>query len=574
MKRNPRFKLSFKLIQLALIMSAGMCTLFTEVEASPSPEAAPQLIIVISVDQFSAALFNQHRSTYTQGLRRLIDQGVVFPEAYQSHAATETCPGHSTLLTGRHPSATGIVANNWIDRATESTLYCVTDPSHPVPGRPNSPRGPSNLKVSTFGEWLKQANPQSRVFGVSGKDRAAITMTGHHPDGVYWWDDERGFTTSVPVGTEEQTRLQPVAGFNKTLFERWDKQSPSWVVADQRCLVNSGSHRYGSLSIDHRIPPPGAGAVSGQAFTLNGAPAAQKWLRASPVLDQTTLDLAVELIHQFHLGQQSAPDLLTISLSATDYIGHRYGSQGPEMCDQIAHLDQSLGQFMDEVTRLHVPAVMVLTADHGSVDAAERVSERAFPATRIDVATVMADLNASLRKNLRVNFDPMIGDGQQLYLSSKVQPEALRQKAIHLAVERLRQMPEVVDVFTATQLAQTHVPARTLVDELTLAERFAESFDVARSGDISVAFQAGASFGDPKSVGDAIAGHGSPWNYDRRVPLVFWRPGSVGFEQPLPVETVDIAPTLANLIGLKTPALDGRCLDLNSGPASTCSTTH
>jgi predicted AlkP superfamily pyrophosphatase or phosphodiesterase len=559
----------------ALIISTAAVGLFGSGNASPASTAAtPQLIVVISVDQFSAALFNQHRSRYTHGLQQLLDQGVVFPEAYQSHAATETCPGHSTMLSGRHPSATGIVANNWVDRATESVMYCVTDPSHPVPGRPNGPRGPSNLRVSTLGEWLKQANPQSRVFGVSGKDRAAITMTGHNPDGVYWWDDERGFTTSVPAGSDEQARLKPVAAFNTALFGRWSQQSPSWDIADPRCLIDTGLHRYGSLSIDHRVPPTGGAMASGQPFTLNGSPSMQKWLRASPVLDQTTLDLATDLIHQFHLGQSSAPDLLTISLSATDYIGHRYGSQGPEMCDQIAHLDQSVGRFMDQISQLKVPAVLVLTADHGSVDAAERVTERAFPASRIEPTTVMASLNLDLRKKLHLDFDPVIGDGQQLYLSSKIRPDALRQRAIHMAAEHLRQMPEVVDAFTSTQLAQVRIPQNKRADELTLAERFAESFDVTRSGDISVAFQPGASFGDPTSVGDAIAGHGSPWNYDRRVPLVFWRPGQAGFEQPLPVETVDIAPTLAALIGIKTPIVDGRCLDLDGGAASTCSVTH
>jgi len=558
-----------------LILSTATLALFGSANVSLASKAVtPQLIVVISVDQFSAALFNQYRSRYTQGLHQLIDQGVVYPEAYQSHAATETCPGHSTLLTGRHPSATGIVANNWVDRATESAMYCVTDPAHPVPRRPNSPRGPSNLKVSTFGEWLKQANPQSRVFGISGKDRAAITMTGHNPDGVFWWDDERGFTTSVPAGSDEQTRLKPVAAFNKDLFERWDQHSPAWDVADPRCLANVGLHRYGSLSIDHRVPPPGGAELNGQAFTLNGSPGIQKWLRASPILDQTTLDLATDLIHQFHLGQGSAPDLLAISLSATDYVGHRYGSQGPEMCDQIAHLDQALGHFMDEITRLKVPAVVVLTADHGSVDAAERVSERAFPAIRIEPTTVMAALNLDLRKKLHLDFDPMIGDGQQLYLSSKIHSDTLRQRALQMAVEQLRQMPEVVDVFTSTQLVQIQIPKNKPADELTLAERFAESFDVARSGDIGVAYQAGGSFGDPKSVGDAIAGHGSPWNYDRRVPLVFWRPGHAGFEQPLPVETVDIAPTLAALVGIKTPVVDGRCLDLEGGTGSTCSAAH
>ena len=147
---------------------------------------APRLIVAISVDQFSAALFDQYRGRFTGGLKKM-QGGVVFPNGFQSHAATETCPGHSTLLTGRHPAATGIVANTWYDRAAATQVYCLADPAGPVPNRPDAPRGPANLKVPTLGEWLKAANPASRTFAVSGKDRGAITMAGHGADGTFWW---------------------------------------------------------------------------------------------------------------------------------------------------------------------------------------------------------------------------------------------------------------------------------------------------------------------------------------------------------------------------------------------------
>ena len=194
--------------------------------AATTAPPPPKLIVAISVDQFSAALFDQYRGRFTGGLKTL-QAGVVFPNGYQSHAATETCPGHSTILTGRHPAATGIVANVWADRATGTSVYCMVDPAGPVPNRPDAPRGPANLRVPTLGEWLKAANPASRTFAVSGKDRGAITMAGHGADGTFWWDDTLGgFTTYVPAGTTADARLAPVAAYNAALFAAWHRKAP------------------------------------------------------------------------------------------------------------------------------------------------------------------------------------------------------------------------------------------------------------------------------------------------------------------------------------------------------------
>lgn len=561
-------------LRLAALLALMLAALPRSAAAAPAeaPRAPvmPRLIIAVSVDQFSAGLFQQYRSGWTGGLRRLADQGVVFASGYQSHAATETCPGHSTLLTGRHPSATGIVANNWLDRASGRPVYCVEDPAHPVPGRPDQPRGPANLKVSTFGEWLKQADPRSRVFGVSGKDRAAITMTGHQPDGVFWWDDERGFTTSVPAGTDETQRLAPVAEFNRRLFTGWLAHAPAWKVADPRCLARQGTQRYGDLLLEHRLPPPGGSAAPGEPFALRNAPLLQKWFRASPGLDAVTLQLAESLIRRYHLGHGEAPDLLAISLSATDYIGHRYGTQGPEMCDQVAQLDALLGAFLDRITALQVPTVLVLSADHGSVDAAERLARHAIPAVRIDTNRLVEEINRELRVRLNLQFDALAGDAQQLYLSPKAGDDAARQRILDAAVALLRQRPEVQAVFTREQIARSQPRPGTPVDELSLAERYAESYDPQRSADLFVALLPYASTGVPARPGDVIAGHGSPWNYDRRVPIIFWWPGARGFEQSLPVETVDIAPTLARLSRISTPELDGRCLNLDGPRGDSC----
>lgn len=521
--------------------------------ATAAPPPRPKLVVAISIDQFSAAIFDQYRGRFTGGLKRLQD-GAVFPSGYQSHAATETCPGHSTLLTGRHPNATGIIANVWYDPELGRQVYCVEDASMTVPGRETAPRGPSRLKTSTLGEWMKTANPASRVFAVSGKDRGAITMAGHNPDGVFWWDDERGFNTYVPAGGTAEARLAPVAAFNAALVKRWAKMPPAWRPADKRCLTG-GSVVFNTLTIRNTIPP------EGYSGSWND-PANLRYLRASPTLDQVTLDLAQSLMDRYKLGRGAAPDLLAISLSATDYVGHRYGNEGPEACDNLAHLDRALGVFLDRLAALKIPVVVALSADHGAIDAAERVSARGVPARRI-ATDVLGEVSAQVQKELGLEYQPLTGDAQQINIAGFGERNAATDaKVAAAAIRILKARPEVVAVFTRAEIEAAVPPRGKPVDELTLAERFNLSSNE-HSGDIQVAYQPNASGGAPAVFGDYVAGHGSPWNYDRRVPMLFWWPGASGFEQSLPVETVDIAPTLAAVLGVPVPKIDGRCLDLD-----------
>ena len=551
-----------------------VATLLAPPVAATTAPPAPKLIVAISVDQFSAGLFDQYRSHFTGGLHTMAEHGVVFPNGYQSHAATETCPGHSTILTGRHPAATGIVANGWIDRtlpAASNGVYCMLDPASPVPNRPDAPRGPANLRVPTLGEWMKAANPASRTFAVSGKDRGAITMAGHGADGTFWWDDTLGgFTTYVPAGMSAEARLAPVKAFNAAVFATWLKKAPTWVALDPRCHFGEGRHRYGVMTVDHEVPPPGwIAPKAGEDFHLD--PYFQSWLRASPMYDKLALDMAASLIDSQKLGRGPAPDVLAISLSATDYVGHRYGSAGPEQCDNLAHLDAALGTFLARLTALKVPVLVVLTADHGSIDAAERLAENGFAAARVDGRKLVADVGAAVQDKLKLAANPLAGDPYEIYILPPPGGDAaLVARISDATVAELRTRPEVYTVFTKAEALASMPPKGKPVDELTLVERIAESTDAVRSGDVMAVLKPYTTVGVPLGLGDTIGGHGSVWNYDRRVPILFWWPGAQGYEQPLPVETVDIAPTLAAVAGVPTPVVDGRCLDLDRTPATTC----
>ena len=181
-------------------------------------KGAPKLIVAIAVDQFSADLFAQYRSHYTGGLARLA-QGAVFPSGYQSHAATETCPGHSTILTGMHPSHTGIVANTWIDQSIargKKTVYCAEDETQAASDPKDYVASVSHLLVPTLGERMKAVWPASRNVAVAGKDRAALMMGGHVIDQVYWWKSGAFVTldgrTPTPAAVNENASLASVLG--------------------------------------------------------------------------------------------------------------------------------------------------------------------------------------------------------------------------------------------------------------------------------------------------------------------------------------------------------------------------
>ena len=548
--------------------------LFAALIAAPATATTapppPKLIVAISVDQFSAALFDQYRGRFTGGLKTL-QAGVVFPNGYQSHAATETCPGHSTILTGRHPAATGIVANGWYDRTSATGVYCMNDPDSPVPGRPDAPRGPANLRVPTLGEWLKSANPASRTFAVSGKDRGAITMAGHGADGTFWWDDSvGGFTTYVPAGATPAARLAPVAAFNKALFATWLKKAPAWQQLDPRCSVGKGPIKYGELTVDHQIPPPGwTPPPPGTPFAADGD--FRKWFRATPMYDQIALDLATKLIDTQRLGRGAAADVLAISLSAVDYVGHRYGADSPEQCDNLAHLDAALGAFLTRLAAGKVPVLVVLTADHGSLDPAEHATLQGARGQRVSGDALLASVGNAVATRLKLDYNPLTGDPYEIYVVPFGDDSPAEVTRITDAtVAELRRRPEVVEVHTRAEALAAMAPKGLPVDEWSPLQRIAASTDRERSGDVMAVLRPYTTLGEPQNAGDTVGGHGSLWNYDRRVPIIFWWPGAEGFEQPVPVETVDIAPTLAAVAGVPTPTVDGRCLDLDRTAATTC----
>jgi predicted AlkP superfamily pyrophosphatase or phosphodiesterase len=521
----------------------------------------PKLIVVIAVDQFSADLFAEYRGQVTGGLKRL-QQGVVFPSGYQSHAATETCPGHSTILTGTHPARNGIIANNWADPAStrldkdgkpDYGVYCAEDETQPGSSSSNYVVSPIHLKTETLGDRLKKISPETRVVSIAGKDRAAVMMGGHAIDQAYWWDGKaKAFATFKGKNTPPPAALPRV---NAAATAAIAKPAPVTLLpacASHNIAVSIG----GGKSIGTLQP-----RTAGDASTF----------RASPELDRLTLDLATSTMIEMKLGKGKGTDVLSIGLSATDYTGHTFGTSGAEMCQQIHTLDTMLGAFLTKLDAQNTPYIVTLTADHGGHDAPERNNAHAAPDAKRVTAPSLSDIGKEIAAKNGLSGDPLIGDGivGDIYLKTDV-PANKRADVLGDAVDAMLFHPDVEKVFTKAELAAQTMP-KGQPENWSLIERAAASFDPKRSGDLLVVLKSRVTPIPDPSRG-YVATHGSIWDYDRRVPMLFWWPGAKGYEQPLGVETVDILPTLASLINLPVPAseIDGRCLDLDAGAASTC----
>jgi len=537
-------------------------------EAAPVAKPAPKLVVVISIDQFSSNLFSQHRPEFTGGLGKLAREGVVYPNGYQSHAMTETCPGHSTLLTGKHPNKTGISANDWYDAGLGKQVYCLSDDSvtlaHDAKARAVSPR---NMVATAYGDWLKTVSPTSRVFGVSGKDRGAITMAGHKADGAFWLQPGFGFTTYVPLGDTAEARLKPVAAFNARMLADLKKHPFVWNYSDK--LVGGSAKRCKALEADYEtggrkwraaLPIPPATDEAGKLRDLG----------SSPYLDQVTLELAAELRDAYGLGDGPQVDVLTVSLSATDYIGHRYGTRGPEMCDQMVRLDERLGAFLGKISKAKGGVLVVLAADHGGADMPERLHEEGYDADRIATKPWLAKLNETLRADLGLSYDPLVADGgintiDVVGPDRKALPPVEHMRITAAALALVSRQPEVVEAFDVNSLLTlAPEPADTSPEEISIRERMRRSAYPGRSGDIVIAFKPDLV---PATAGPTyVSTHGSPWDYDRRVPIIFWWKDGAPRERVLPLDTVDIAPTIAAVTGVKPPAdIDGRCRPLGAG---------
>ncbi|QIK79570.1 alkaline phosphatase family protein [Sphingomonas piscis] len=510
--------------------------------ATPAAAKPPKLLVVISIDQLSGDLFDEYRPHFTGGLARLAG-GTAFRNAYQSHATTQTCPGHATLLTGGRPARTGIIANNWYNFAApraDKQVYCAEDETAPGTTSDKYKVSPVHLKMPVLGELMKRRWPLSRSVAVAGKDRSAVMMGGHTPDQRWYWADG-SFVTDLPVGPPPRSvALANSAAKQAIATARAPLQPPPLCAAKaQPLVIPTVKYRIGDGRFDRA-------AGDEDAF------------HDSPEFDAATLALAASLVQELGLGKGRATDLLAVSLSATDYVGHKFGPGGQEMCLQLLSVDRDLGGFFGMLDRAGIDYAVALSADHGGQDAPERLRLNGVAATRISNALSKAAVGHTIARQLGLPKSPLKTYGGAIYVDGSL-PAETRQKIVAAALPRYRADRQVAAAFTKAELIATSMPTGSPVN-WTLIQRARASFDPARSGDITVLLK--PNINPVHEPDDSVATHGSPYDYDRRVPLLFWRKGMKPVLRNDAVETVDLMPTLAGLIRLPlTPgSVDGKCL--------------
>lgn len=579
---------------LSLVVSFLALAQAARREASTPPARSPRLGVLISVDGMQMKRLLDYRPYFVAGLKRLLDEGHVERNAHYGHLNTETGPGHASLGTGAPPRVSGIVANRWFEpRADGSlrTVYCTDQPFDDPETQDEVFRpGPANLRVPTLGDRLIERYPDARVVSLSGKDRGAIFMAGRRPEhAVYWWDQGAGRFVSSPAYDERSPGGSVVASlvarYNRT---RAGGHLPRRVglawrkMADPACLPPpppSAARPVPAFEMrPYQIPVNGLGWDKDMSLATNGY---FHGIYYSPFIDELTIDLALDVLasKDLELGRGEQPDLLCLSLSGQDTVSHAYGAESEETLDVLRRLDVQLGRLFETLERTFPDGkvLVALSADHGFQTIPEREArlDKSFTGGRIltgngAVTNFEERLNRYLCEELCLPLEarPIFGSEGFDVRYNLPGLSAMRTVAgpcgpAGRAVTREdvdRVLPGAVarlwrEEFRTVLLASQ----RESWDRNDRDVRFAlNDYDPVRSGEAFLIPRRGVIV-----YPDARGGtHGSQYEYDTNVPLVFWGAGVKAGVSDAERSPYDFAPTVGSLLGVTLPDAIGTAIAL------------
>ncbi len=470
----------------------------------------PKLVVAVVFDQFRYDYLERFRADYHAGFDRLLRQGAVFTQAHYEHFPTVTAIGHSTFLSGALPAASGIIGNEWYDRGDQRLVTSVSDPETKLLGGPaGEGSSPRRLLVSTVGDELKMADGgKSRVIGISLKDRAAILPAGHLANGAYWLDNSTGNFVSSTYYFED------VPGWVK----KFNDSRPADAFSGAKWLT-------------HTMP----------ADTAKLYPA----LAASPFGNEMIERFAEQALEGEQLGRHEDTDILAVSFSSNDYIGHEYGPDSPEVREISLRSDVLLEKLLQAVDRTVGldRVLLVMTADHGVAPVPEVNAARHMPGGRMSKTTISDAVQKALRAKYG-NFD-WITDTEDHSLYLNLELIAFRKLNLseveRTAAQAIEAIPHVARVFTREQLTEGALqpdPSGRLV---------MNGYYAPRGADVEFLL-------DPYwIVGTSKATHGTTFDYDTHVPVIFLGQGIRPGRYNTPIVVNDIAPTLASILNVETP---------------------
>ena len=510
----------------------------------------PKLAVVIIVDQMRADLLTRFSDLYTGGFQRMMQNGKVFTRAYHDHAITFTGTGHATVSTGCYPSSHGVIGNGWHDRASNSYSYCCADTAAGIIGYDSlSGRSPMLMKRPGLGDLLKDAVPGARVVSVALKDRSAIFCGGWKPDGVVWFSWKKGkFITSSYY---QDTTPAWIVDFNESGYIHqfmdsvWTRMLPDSAYArsreDKFAFEADGKKTEFPHYFELEEDGSAASAYYGDVY-------------GSPFGDRMVLHLALQAMDAYELGKDSVPDLLIVNCSAADWVGHTFGPFSQEVQDHFLRLDLYLEEFFNTLdsTVGQGNYVVALTSDHGALPLPEYLQENGYPAVRLmrdSTNPVLDMLFREVENEFGLDSSIMFksSNGYCLALDSSVTSDIRIQVEARLA-EKIRTLDFVEDVFTRTELTQNIEAGRTyfnIYKNNNYPGRGPDLYVLAKEWIYWTTWEHGTS-------------HGTPYTYDTHVPVLFYGAGVTPGEVRDSVRTIDIAPTMFDLLGLgQMPGCDG-----------------
>jgi len=525
---------------------------------------APKLILQITVDQLRSDLPQRYMSKMGDGgFKYLYNQGIVYEDAHHAHSNTETIVGHTTLATGAYPSRHGLIGNVWFDRTTGHMTYNIEDPRYrllsddadvdksteidPTQKAARSDgRSPAAILVSTFSDELSiHTDKKSKIFGVSVKDRGAVSMAGHAGK-AFWFSKAKGEFVSSSFYYEKYPQWVNAFNAAKPALAYANKNWELMYAPSEYMFGDKDDQEWESVIGGFgRVFPHAYGPADGKYFTT--------FLTLSPAGDDLTLDFAKALIENENIGEDNITDYLSISFSSTDYVGHVFGPSSLESEDNLLRLDKTLEELFTYVEKKIglKNTLIVLSADHGSPEAPPQVNEYGIEAHYVDPeswdkAPGIEKLKKEfgIGKELIQAFNP-----PYIYLNKQV----IKEKGLDLVrveevvANEIMKFKGVNMAVSSTALMEGRV-ADTEDMRLIL-----NSHNVKRSGDIFILFEPNWFINDFDGLTVACT-HGSLWNYDTFVPVIFVGMNLKPQKIYRKIETVDVARTLSAYVNVKPPS--------------------
>lgn len=534
-------------VRLLLLLILGTITFSTsqaqKTEKNFDPEEQPKLIVGIVVDQMKYDYLTRYWEHYTEdGFKRMVNDGYNFANHHFNYFPTYTGPGHAAIYTGATPSVNGIIGNSWFDRAANRNLYVVEDTAVTTIGGTGQvgKMSPKNMLSSTFGDELMKVSSGSKIIGISLKDRGAILPTGHLGNLALWYDDSGGNFVS------SSWYLQELPEWVKKFNEQGDARTYSnktWntlLPMEQYTNSNPDDSPYeGAFSWEEKpvFPHELAKAQGDSSYWV---------VKSSPFGNTLVKDLAKSAIENENLGRDDKTDILAISFSSTDYIGHQYGPHSVEIEDTYARLDRDLADLFatldEQVGKGNY--MVFLTSDHGVVDVPAELEDSGQPGGYFNTnRATQALLNYLTDKYGQENWIRALAN-QQIYLDR----ELIEQKQIDLE-EMQQDIADYMLQFDGVLSTNTAANFVTEKYEESLQGMYQRGFQYQRSGDVYIQLKPGWLISSSRTG----TSHGSPFNYDTHVPMLMYGWGIPQGGTFKKTAVTQLAPTISGLLQIPLP---------------------